>query len=524
MRTALVEDPETNVLDNAKQEVYIDLTDCDERPTKISNSAYMEPKVRVHTYHAMEFDHNKTGTLSLATKVSDERQTTFGMLSNPKIIDRCEEMSRENQQGAKSVLSQEIKDGGNAQTDHSNPCSEVMKELSITSEEYKALKEQIESSCGLKVHKIEKINDPRRRRKYEAHRCFLIESKVSFDTWADNDLLLRCHTRPQVDPNEHQLFHGASSDSITKILRQGFNRSYAGAHGCSFGMGVNFAAQASYSANYALPDQEGVQRMFLCDVLVGEAAAGMAGLRAPPPRAAGADPHDLCDSTVDNMARPSIFVCYHDDQVNPGSWFLATGTWLLAPSSTFPAFPHEGGQNTSAGPVACQMLCLCMLYVLYGSSPSLSDRLLRPQAVPSHLITFGDGPESAERARFHAATVTTSAMSSTFNAGAAARMASSVAGMRNIMAAHGSARPPPQFFRNASPRKQLASKVARFKPPPAWYRNLAASTAAAAAPASALGAAAAPSKPKQPTSSKSEGASDDSDARLMGLKRRRHGV
>jgi hypothetical protein len=131
MRTALVEDPETNVLDNAKQEVYIDLTDCDERPTKISNSAYMEPKVRVHTYHAMEFDHNKTGTLSLATKVSDERQTTFGMLSNPKIIDRCEEMSRENQQGAKSVLSQEIKDGGNAETDHSNPCSEVLKELSI---------------------------------------------------------------------------------------------------------------------------------------------------------------------------------------------------------------------------------------------------------------------------------------------------------------------------------------------------------------------------------------------------------
>jgi hypothetical protein len=94
-------------------------------------------------------------------------------------------------------------------------------------------------------------------------------------------------------------------------------------------MGVNFAAQASYSANYALPDQEGVQRMFLCDVLVGEAAAGMAGLRAPPPRAggaAGADPHDLCDTTVDNMARPSIFVCYHDD-----SWFLVPCSRNVAP-------------------------------------------------------------------------------------------------------------------------------------------------------------------------------------------------
>jgi hypothetical protein len=93
IRTALVEDPETNVLDNAKQEVYIDLTDCDERPTKISNSAFLEPKVRVHTNHAMKFDHNKTGTLSLATEVSDERQTTFVMLSNPKIID-CPKRSR----------------------------------------------------------------------------------------------------------------------------------------------------------------------------------------------------------------------------------------------------------------------------------------------------------------------------------------------------------------------------------------------------------------------------------------------
>ena len=150
-------------------------------------------------------------------------------------------------------------------------------------------------------------------------------------------------TNPQVDPNEHQLFHGASADSITKILRQGFNRSYAGAHGCSFGMGVYFAAQAGYSANYALPDHEGVRRMFLCDVLVGEAAAGSAGMRAPPPRVAGADPHDLCDSTVDNTARPSIFVCYHDDQV------------VQNPSSSFnlPSFPHAGGQDTSA--VVCCM-------------------------------------------------------------------------------------------------------------------------------------------------------------------------
>lgn len=144
-----------------------------------------------------------------------------------------------------------------------------------------------------------------------------------------------------MDPNEKQLFHGASADSVTKILRQGFNRNYAGAHGCSFGMGVYFANNASYSVNYALPDEQGVQRMFLCDVLVGEAAVGRPGLRAPPPRAGGADPHELCDSTVDNAARPSIFVCYHDDQVGRRALFcplagvaavgLTDGSGPLAP-------------------------------------------------------------------------------------------------------------------------------------------------------------------------------------------------
>ena len=58
-----------------------------------------------------------------------------------------------------------------------------------------------------------------------------------------------------------------------------------------------------------------------CDVLVGEASVGRPGLRAPPPRAGGADRHELCDSTVDNAARPSIFVCYHDDQVGRRALF-----------------------------------------------------------------------------------------------------------------------------------------------------------------------------------------------------------
>ena len=123
----------------------------------------------------------------------------------------------------------------------------------------------------------------------------------------------------QSEPNEQQLFHGASSDSLAKILRQGFNRSYAGAHGACYGLGVYFARSAGYSCRYAPPDTLGHRRMLLCDVLVGEAALGNSSMRAPPPRGGGRDPHELCDSTVDSLLQPSIFVCYHDDQARTSS-------------------------------------------------------------------------------------------------------------------------------------------------------------------------------------------------------------
>ena len=56
--------------------------------------------------------------------------------------------------------------------------------------------------------------------------------------------------------------------------------------------------------------------MLVCDVLVGECAAGNGSMRTPPPRGKGLDKHELCDSTVDVVANPNVFVCYHDDQAS----------------------------------------------------------------------------------------------------------------------------------------------------------------------------------------------------------------
>ena len=55
----------------------------------------------------------------------------------------------------------------------------ALRSLLSTSKEYHELKARINDSCpGIELLKIEKVNDPRRRKKFESHRCFLTESKV----------------------------------------------------------------------------------------------------------------------------------------------------------------------------------------------------------------------------------------------------------------------------------------------------------------------------------------------------------
>lgn len=113
------------------------------------------------------------------------------------------------------------------------------------------------------------------------------------------------------------LFHGTTHEVIPKIVKQGFNRAFAGRNAVAFGKGVYFARDAAYSSHqaYSTPDTNGIQRMFLCRVAVGDWCRGDNGQLTP-----DAKPRnrlELFDSTVDDVSDPTIFVVYHDAQAYP---------------------------------------------------------------------------------------------------------------------------------------------------------------------------------------------------------------
>ncbi|KAM6978444.1 poly(ADP-ribose) polymerase family member 14-related sequence 1 [Tautogolabrus adspersus] len=117
--------------------------------------------------------------------------------------------------------------------------------------------------------------------------------------------------------NERRLFHGTSDDTIDHINEHGFNRSYAGKNAACYGNGTYFAVNASYSASntYSRPNQKGEKFMYLCRVLTGDFTVGQQNMITPP--AKGAVSFQKYDSVVDNIARPTMFVVFHDTQAYP---------------------------------------------------------------------------------------------------------------------------------------------------------------------------------------------------------------
>ncbi|XP_076587780.1 protein mono-ADP-ribosyltransferase PARP14-like [Chaetodon auriga] len=117
--------------------------------------------------------------------------------------------------------------------------------------------------------------------------------------------------------NERVLFHGTEAKSIDLINKQGFNRSYAGAHAAMYGNGSYFAVDPIYSAQgYATPDARGHKRMYLARVLVGDFTQGRAGMITPPSRSSQSAA-DLYDSVVDKAANPTMFIVFKDIQAYP---------------------------------------------------------------------------------------------------------------------------------------------------------------------------------------------------------------
>ncbi|XP_032372441.1 protein mono-ADP-ribosyltransferase PARP14 isoform X1 [Etheostoma spectabile] len=117
--------------------------------------------------------------------------------------------------------------------------------------------------------------------------------------------------------NERVLFHGTGASSIDLINKQGFNRSYAGAHGAMYGNGSYFAVDPVYSAQgYAKPDVKGHKRVYVARVLIGDFTQGRAGMITPPSKNSR-NAADLYDSVADNQTNPTIFVVFNDIQAYP---------------------------------------------------------------------------------------------------------------------------------------------------------------------------------------------------------------
>ncbi|KAM3590808.1 uncharacterized protein V6R79_016936 [Siganus canaliculatus] len=174
-------------------------------------------------------------------------------------------------------------------------------ELQSSSPEYKTVKEAFKRTVKQTVLKIERVQNIRLRHAYETQKKQISNKN-----------------RTEGGAFEKALYHGTTQDNCTSIMNTGFNRSFAGQNATHYGQGTYFAVNANYSAQptYSKPLADGSQLMFVARVLTGIYSQGSAGMKVPPPRS-NQQPHDLCDSVVDRMDQPNMFVVFHDDQAYP---------------------------------------------------------------------------------------------------------------------------------------------------------------------------------------------------------------
>ncbi|XP_056430860.1 protein mono-ADP-ribosyltransferase PARP14-like isoform X2 [Hyla sarda] len=174
-------------------------------------------------------------------------------------------------------------------------------ELDTNSEEYERVKSNFNRTVNCPIKKIERIQNKHQHIAYMSRKRYITEKNGP------------CHV------NEKHLFHGTAPQNCHSINYSGFNRNFAGHNAASFGNGVYFAVNASYSANrtYSPPDPNTGERfIYQVKVLVGRHTKGQYGMKAPPCRTEN-DPFDYYDSLTDKSNDPTMFVVFHDDQVYP---------------------------------------------------------------------------------------------------------------------------------------------------------------------------------------------------------------
>ncbi|CAJ1328035.1 unnamed protein product [Effrenium voratum] len=119
------------------------------------------------------------------------------------------------------------------------------------------------------------------------------------------------------EPEERELWHGTSWAFVSKILKQGFNRSFAGRHGTLLGHATYFSSDPRYSMRFCDKKgggQDGTKVLFASRVLVGRYCKGSREDVEPPVLNEHGDRYD---STVDNAEAPTIFAVFRDFQALP---------------------------------------------------------------------------------------------------------------------------------------------------------------------------------------------------------------
>ncbi|XP_062372598.1 protein mono-ADP-ribosyltransferase PARP14-like [Sardina pilchardus] len=173
--------------------------------------------------------------------------------------------------------------------------------LESSSAEYRRVKRDFKRTAKKTVLKIERVQNVHLRRAFEVQRQQLEDKNGS-----------------PVGAGEKMLYHGTTAQACQSIMKNGFNRSFAGQNATVYGLGTYFAVNASYSANptYSRPEADGTQLMFVARVLAGSYTLGGSDMRVPPP-VSPQQPDIRFDSLVDNHQNPSMFVVFHDSQAYP---------------------------------------------------------------------------------------------------------------------------------------------------------------------------------------------------------------
>lgn len=118
--------------------------------------------------------------------------------------------------------------------------------------------------------------------------------------------------------SDRLLWHGTQWSCVLQILRDGFNRSFAGRNGMRLGAATYFSTSLQYSQRFCDArgaGKNGTKVAFVAQVLVGRYCKGSNTDVEPPIQDAVSG--ERYDSTVDSVEQPTIFAIFRDFQALP---------------------------------------------------------------------------------------------------------------------------------------------------------------------------------------------------------------